>query len=714
LLAHQSGDNDVAIALIQRALGREPRNTTYLYNLGYIFETRGEIDKAIGSYRAALAIDSSLAAAHCKLGNLLLNQGYLAEAAVTLTRALSLKPDFYEAANCLGSVLQKSGKIEKAEVCYRKALSLWPTYSPAHNNLGNVLLERGQYEEGVASYHQALLHQPDFVEVHHNLAKFLSERGEVATAIDHCQKAIQIRPDYADAHLVLGNCYLQCGQLRAAARSFQDAISIVPDHFGAYNNLAAVFKEQGKIEAAAESLKKALSIRPKYGVAYSNLLYLYALTRGISLDAERLLAEGWEKEMLSECERAEARERSRTGFLGRPRKARKLRLGIVSADLGNHAVAEFVEPLLEELDRSRIHLTLFPTLKRSGVRADHFQQLADDFIPFMDVTDEDAAARVRVQEIDVLVDLTAHTVGGRLGIFAHRAAPVQCTYVGYWGTTGLTEMDWYLSDVYNDSSIDAHFCEGIWRLPRLAYTYRGDWSLPESAWTPDVDGTIWLGSFNKFEKIREETLSLWAKVLHALPEAKLLLEDRTVNDDEPHERILSALSDLGIAANRVEFIPYIAGHERHMAMYDRLDIALDTLPFNSGTTAFDALWMGVPLVALQGNWLGGLIASSVLKAFDRREWIARDENEYVSIVCALARDVEGRKTLREQQRARMATSPLCDAKGLARSMEDAFEAMYDCWMEQNETIRSSDKNFELRLPSYALLGDGAPASQPSL
>lgn len=697
LIAHQTGDSDAAITMIRRAIRREPRNSTYLYNLGFIFENQGELDHAVASYREALALDSNLAAAHCKLGNVLLSQGQIAEAVVSLTRALNLKPDFFEAANCLGSALQRSGRTKQAEVCYRKAISLNPRYSPAYNNLGNVLLERGQFDEGMDSYRQALVYQPDFAEVHHNLGKFLGEQGDTAAAIEHCQKAIEIRPDYADAYMVLGNCYLQSGQLRAAACSFQRAISIVPDHFGAYNNMAAVLKEQGEVEAAAQALKNALAIRPNYGIAYSNLLYLYALTRGISLEAERLLAEGWEKQMLTAGERADACERARTGFPFRPRTARKLRIGIVSADLGNHAVAEFLEPLLEQLDRRRFHLTLFPTIKRVGVRAEHFRELADDFIPFMDVTDEDAAEQVRFQEIDVLIDATAHTVGGRLGIFARRAAPVQCTYLGYWGTTGLTEMDWYLSDVYNNSSLDAHFSEGMWRLPRLAYTYRGDGSLPESGWTPDPDGTIWVGSFNKFEKIREETLSLWAKVLHALPEAKLLLEDRTAHDEEPHQRICRILADQGIAEDRIEFIPYVPGHERHMAMYDRLDIALDTIPFNSGTTAFDALWMGVPLVALEGNWLGGVIASSVLKAFDHLDWIARDDDEYVSIVCSLARDVEGRKTLRHGQRARMAASPLCDAKGLARSLEDAFEEMYDGWMERSSGMVSRDDACPLAL-----------------
>ena len=185
------------------------------------------------------------------------------------------------------------------------------------------------------------------------------------------------------------------------------------------------------------------------------------------------------------------------------------------------------------------------------------------------------------------------------------------SHIGYWSTTGLSEMDW----VFRRSSIRRPPMmrtspRVLWRLPRLMASYNGDQSLPESGWKPDPDGTVWLGSFNRYSKIRKQTLALWAGVLHALPEAKLLFEDSAMHEEETHQRILAVLAGHGIEGGRVEFIPYIRGHERHMMLYDRLDIALDTVPFNSGTTAYDALWMGVPLVTLEGDWVGGQMGSS--------------------------------------------------------------------------------------------------------
>jgi predicted O-linked N-acetylglucosamine transferase (SPINDLY family) len=239
-------------------------------------------------------------------------------------------------------------------------------------------------------------------------------------------------------------------------------------------------------------------------------------------------------------------------------------------------------------------------------------------------------------------------------------------------------MDWIFADKYTPNFIDRHFRERLWRLPRTAQCYRGDCSLPESRWVPGE--TLWLGSFNKYSKMREETLALWGKVMAALPEAKLLLEDRTDHEEETHARILAGMAKQGVAAERIEFHKAIYGHEQHMMLYDRLDIALDTIPFNSGTTAFDALWMGAPLVALEGNYTGGMISSTALRDIGREEWTAYSQEEYVAIVCALARDVELRKELRRTQRARMAASPVCDYRTLAQEIGAAMEQMYDQWL----------------------------------
>lgn len=622
-------------------------------------------------------------AEHQRLGNALLRQGRLDEAAASYAQALKINPRSHEVVNSIGTLLRQAGRLEQAVVCFRKAIALEKSYAEAHCNLGLALDELGRREEAIASCTEAVHWKPDLAIAHCNLGGMLRARGDLEQAVVSCRKAIALQPDMAGAHLNLGNAYVAQGRLTDAVRSYGEAIAHSPDDpADAYNNLGEALISRGRVQDAVAAFEQAIAARPGFTGAYSNLLNLHAFTRDISPQAECVLARGWEKCALTASERAAARARAplSAGVFAARGKGEKLRVGIVSAELGSHAVAQFLEPVLAELDRSRFHLTLFPTQGRHDAWAQNFRELADGYIPLIAMPDAQAADRVRAEHVDVLIDTTGHTFGGRLGICAHRAAPVQCTYIGYWSTTGLTEMDWFFGDPYCDPSIDTHFTERVWRLPRTAVAYRGETALSESAWKPDPAGTVWVGSLSRYRKIREETLRLWAKVLHALPEAKLLLEDGAEREGETHRRILGVLAREGIGAERVEFIPFMPGHERHMRLYDRLDVALDTIPFNGGTTAYDALWMGVPLVTLERNWIGGKMGGSALRDFGRGEWVARTEEEYVAITRKLARDVEGRKTMRAEQRAEMAASPLCDAKAMARALEEAFVGMYARWV----------------------------------
>jgi len=680
-------------------------------NLGVTLEKTGRLDEAIAHYRQALSLNPSVRFICFRLGNALMKQQNFTEAAAAYSQELSLSPESPETVHNLGTALQNLGRHDQAIICYQKAIALHPSYAEAYNNLGVTLAHLGRLEHAIASYRDALVHNPNYADAYSNLGNALERMFDYPNAILLCKRAIELEPNHAAAHLHLGNAYKHLGLFQEAVASYQQAISLTPNNGGIYSNLAETYKDQGKLQQAAQSFEKAIAARPVYRPAYSNLLYFYAFTRYVSPAEERLVAEGWEKHLLTDTERAAARQRARA-FPVRPRAARKLRIGILVAELGYPGVEDFLGPLLEQLDRTRFHLTIFPTYLNS--RAERFRNFADQhgdaWVPLCGMHAVAAAELIRSREIDILFETTGHTYQNSLEIIAHRAAPVQCSYIGYWSTTGLTEMDFFLTGNGVGSFIDPHFAEKLWRLPRVAFCYKGDPVLEHRNWAPDPEGTIWLGSFNNNAKIREETLALWAKVLHALTEAKLLFEDRQLQDEETHQRLSAILRRLGIDESRFRFIPQVPtvypefrSHERHMSLFPRLDIALDTIPFNSVTTAYDTLWMGVPLVTIAGTWLGGTQAGPIVTALGHPEWVANNEEEYVSIVCALARDLEKRKELRKNQRARMAASELCDAKNLARCLEQAFEAMYDRWAEGTQPALAPTAHF---LQGNALMQQG--------
>ncbi len=683
LVAHRQGDLPTALSLLERSILAAPNNATYFANLGLVLKDSCDLQRAIPLLRHSIQLDPTQYDAHFNLGTVLAQIGQAQEAMGSLVEAIRLRPQSAEAINTLGVCIMRQGSHERAIVCYRKAIVLDPMFAPAHSNLGRSLMSMGQLQDAAQSLECALVLDPNFADAMVNLGAVLNRIGRFEEAKKISKRALVLQPANLEAIINLGNAFKENGELRPAIAVYEEAIRLHPNEPRAYSNLGDTLRDLANIAQAARMYRKALEVCPSFTIAYSNLLYLHAFARDVTPEEELAVARGWEESALSIEERQKAREASspRGGvFVPSPLTSRKLRIGIVSAEIGTHAVAEFLQPLMETLDRGRFHLTLFSTVHRCDARAEHLRSLCDDVVSLKGLPDAAATELIRQHGIDVLMDTSGHTASNRLGVFARRAAPVQCTYIGYWSTTGLTEMDWFISDPHAPAAVQTGFSEGLWRLPRIAVSYRGDRALNHTAWRPDPTGKIRLGSFNKFGKMREDTFVLWAKVLHALPEANLLLEDRCAADEESHSRVLSGLAAHGVAGDRVEFIPYAPGHERHMSLYNRLDIALDTVPFNSGTTAFDALWMGVPLVALEGSTVGGRMGASILSSLGRPEWIARTRDEYAAIVCSLARNVELRRHLRATQRDGMAASDLCDAQGLARALQEAFAAMYERWL----------------------------------
>ena len=295
----------------------------------------------------------------------------------------------------------------------------------------------------------------------------------------------------------------------------------------------------------------------------------------------------------------------------------------------------------------------------------------------------DAQLRQQIDDdkIDVLIDLSGHTAHARLGAIALRSAPVQAHYLGYFASTGLTGMDyWIADDVLVPPGAEKTFSEIVWRLPRTWISYRGRPEAPPVKWQPAEDGSIWLGSFNNLDKLNDTTLTLWAEVLNALPNAKLLLKTKGLADPVNQEYILKLMEAIGVGRDRLCLQGRTGSWVEHMDLYNKVDIALDPVGWvGGGTTTCDALWMGVPVVTLCGSQLGQRMTASMLNALGCPEWIAFSRHDYVKTVIDLALALAKRQTLRSAQREKMNESALCDARGLANILEDSYESMFDTW-----------------------------------
>ncbi len=699
MLAHQIGDSALALELINLAINAQPASPVFHSNLGNVLQSQGQHEEAIASFRHALALDSGNAVFHYNLGQALQTHGQLHDAAASYRQAITLAPQHVEAHSNLGHTLRALGELEAAVASYRRAADIAPNLAEMHFNLGAALNAQGQTDAAIACYRRAIALFADYAQAHCNLGAALLSKNDFDAAVTSYRHALASNPGLADAHYNLGIALQAQDQLDAAIASYRRALELQPEFAEGYCNLGNALRAQGQLDAAAACYQKALAIKPDYANAYSNLLFLLSYHAVVPPAQYLEQARGWEHACVPPQLRQAAHEKS---FARLPLAGRRLKVGYVSGDFRKHATSYFIEQIFAQHDRTRIELFAYSNNRTRDAVTERLHAQVEHWTPIAGMTDEDVCARIAADGIDVLIDLAGHSANNRLGVFACRAAPVQATYL-YFASTGLTEMDYWIGDeMLTPPQLDEHFSEQVWRLPRTWLSYKTIAAAPAPHWQPaepaplpnplpqageganesqnddrSNSGTIRLGSFNNLGKITPQTLKLWAQLLHALPEGRLLLKNKDLADAGNRQRILHELAALGISAERIELQPG-SDWTSYMAEHDRLDIALDPVGgHGGGTSTCDALWMGVPVIHLAGDHVGARFAASLLHAIGHSDWIAHTETEYTAKTVALARDVELRKQLRLIQREKMACSPLCDARGLAHALEEAYCSMFE-------------------------------------
>ncbi|MEO8214471.1 MAG: hypothetical protein ABI560_14820, partial [Myxococcales bacterium] len=365
---------------------------------------------------------------------------------------------------------------------------------------------------------------------------------------------------------------------------------------------------------------------------------------------------------------------------------RRLRVGYVSGDLRSHSVASFIEPILEAHDRSAVELFCYSDGIADAVTA-RIKAVAgaDGWRETRMLTDAALAARVIEDGIDILVDLAGHSADNRLLAFARRPAPVQVTYCGYPGTTGVAAIGWRLTDAEADprGDSDSHYSERLWRLPHGFLCFRPDPDAPAAGPLPaEANGFVTFGSFNNLSKLSEETLDLWGIILQMVPGSRLVLKSRGLSDLPPRQRLLHAFQARGVDPARVQTIAYAATPRQHLRLYDQIDIALDPFPYNGTTTTCEALWMGVPVVTVAGRTHAGRVGASLLHRVGYPELIASNRSQVLRIARGLAGDLPGLATLRNELRPKMMASALANPRLIAGDIEAAYRAMWRQWCAQ--------------------------------
>lgn len=569
-----------------------------------------------------------------------------------------------------GARLAREQRFAEAERAYRAALAIDEGLASVHDQLGATLLALGRLEEAEAACRQATLLRPELLQAHGNLALILRSQGRLEEAEASARRAVALAPRHVATHANLGAILIDRRRMREAEASCREAIALRPQHVEAHLNLGVALMGQGRFTEAVASYRQVLSLEPGFAEAHSNLLY-----------AMNFMPEVSAAQALEEAIRYGQVQRQGVRQVRRAWRAeenpQRLRVGFVSGDLRSHPVGYFLQGLLRGLHGARLELVAYPTNSLEDALTTQLQQGFDGWKPIWMHDDETAARIIHDDGVHLLVDLAGHTAHNRLPLFLRKPAPVQLAWLGYFASTGLREIDYVLGDPQvTPAAEEDHFVEQVWRLPETYFCFSPpDFDLPVTP-LPALDkGVLTFGCFNSMAKVNDGTLSLWARVLEAVPGSRLFLKAGQFAEPGTVAALLERAQRLGIDAQRL-LLEGPSPREEYLQAYARVDVALDPFPFPGGTTSAEGLWMGVPVLTLRGSRFIGHNGRTIACNAGLADWVAEDEDDYVARARRLTSELAALARLRQGLRAQLLASPLFDSRRFARHFEEALWAMW--------------------------------------
>lgn len=611
------------------------------------------------------------------LGQVCGMQGAHSKAEQAFAQAARLNPGLPDTHANLGLALMQQGKDEQAITAFKAALDIQPRHVMSLANMVNILHKLERQREALPYQERWLTEAPFSSSAHYMAALLHQSLHQLQAARKHYEQVLELGArdvSIYSTHLNLGVVCFELRDFEAAIAHSRQALASKPGCAVCYSNIGNAQMEQGKHVEAIASFEQALKLDPNFAGVYGNILF--CMNYMDCYDAQQIFARHIEW-----AERYAARYIATTSHDNTREPRRTLRIGYVSADFREHPVGFFMEGVLQYHTAAACEIYCYSNSSHEDAMTARLRRHVACWRQISALNDDEAAAMIRADGIDILVDLSGHTAGSRLLVFARKPAPVQVTWLGYNNTTGLSNMDYLLADagvIPPDTA--QRFSEQVLRLPGCYLCYLAPEYAPAVTPSPNItNGYITFGCFNNLAKVTEAMLVLWAEILHRVPNSRFILKYRQLADPVVQQRYRDWFSARGIAPERVILDGRNLDHACLLGYYGALDIALDTHPYSGVTTTCEALWMGVPVVTLAGENFISRNSATLLSNAGLDDLITSTPQQYVETAVALAADDVRLAQLRSVQRERIKASPLGNAPMFVQHLEAAYRSIWEKW-----------------------------------
>ncbi|MCX7170535.1 MAG: tetratricopeptide repeat protein [Proteobacteria bacterium] len=669
--------NKEAAAICEQALHKAPRHARLWCALGAARRKLAQLPAAREAYESAISCDAAYSQAWCNLGEWHLASGNPELALKKFDQALALEKDLLEALNNRAAALYELGRFKDAEEAARAAIEIHPRVASLHVNLGNVLLHSGKARQAVKSFRKALECDPACPEAHMNLAMMLGETHRYAEALAHIEHEIAVKGESAQRLASLALAQDSKGDIAAAEATCRKVIEMQPGNVSALITLAGCYGKRSDHRGANRLLEQALAANPQMPGIYSNIAfnvtYIPDITAEEAFNCHREWARRYE---LLAAERVFTHEPDR-------QPERPLRIGYVSGDFGTHPVGFLLRDVARYHDRSQFFIHCYSMMRGSDAITEVIRANTDSWIDGLLLSDDELAEQIHQDHIDILVDLSGHTAYNRLPSFALKPAPIQASWIGYFHSTGMETIDYFITDPFTTPADSGQlFSETPVCLPHSRFCYSPPDYAPAVHRRPDGTGNpVTFGCFNRVEKLVAPVIDAWSRILAAIPDSRLVLKSGHLDNTSICDGLRRRFKARGVDPKRLD-LRGPSAHPDMLEQYGEIDLALDPFPFNGGMTTLEALWMGVPVLTLAGNGVVSRQTVAALANIGLADELAFPNIEaYVQGAVALAKNRPRLDELRLGLRPRMAASPLCQPEQFARDLEGLYRRMWQAYCE---------------------------------